>query len=391
MSYVPHLPETLAAFRRNDVQIKIISGDNPQTVAALAKQAGFDGDLKTISGMELAAMDSGDFALAAAQTTVFGRITPQQKEALVGGLQQQGQYVAMIGDGVNDVLSLKRANVGIAMESGSTATRAVAQMILRHDSFEALPPALTEGQRTVSSIQSVLKLYFVSVLALVPLIIGTVSLGLGFPYTALQSTLLSFFARGGPPIILSVIARPSQHRDNLASGFLRFTLPASLIMFVFGLLVYVGTYLGVRDRLLDMNISPQMIVELGQRTREIYDVHTAAAYIKTVAMLASQTTLTAFLSWSGILLMLFAAPPASWFAVVERPTGSRLPMIAAALLILAYIGVLVIPSLSQAFELVPLPAVVYVAVGLVIVIWMLVQREAWRGRWLERFLDLPEL
>jgi cation-transporting ATPase E len=385
----PHLPETLAAFRRNRVQVKIISGDNPQTVAALARQAGFEGDLKAVSGPELAAMSSGDFALAAAQAEVFGRISPEQKEGLVGALQQQGQYVAMIGDGVNDVLSLKRANVSIAMESGSTATRAVAAMVLRQDSFAALPAALTEGQRTVKSIENVLKLYFVSVLALVGLIIGTTTLGLGFPYTALQSTLISLFARGAPPLVLSVTARPSQHRPNLARSLLRFTLPASLLMFVFGLLVYVGTYLAVQYHILDIGVSPQMIAELAQRTHDIYDVQTPAAYVKTVAMLASQTTLTAFLSFSGILLMLFAAPSTAWFAVAAEPTRTRLPMIAAVVLIVAYICVLLVTPLSRAFELMPLPASAYAAVGLVTIIWMLVQREAWRGRWLVRFLDLP--
>jgi cation-transporting P-type ATPase E len=384
----PHLPQTLAAFRHNDVQIKIISGDNPQTVVALARQAGFDGDLKVVSGTDLATMNPGDFASAAAQATVFGRITPQQKEALVDALQQQGQFVAMIGDGVNDVLSLKRADVGIAMESGSMAARAVAEIVLRHDSFEAMAPALTEGQRTASSIESILKLYFVSVLALVPLITGTTALGLGFPHTALQGMLYSFFARGVPPLVLSVTARPSQHRDNIARGFLRFTFPAILVMFVFGLLIYVGTYLAVQNRLLNMAVSPQMILELGQRTNYIYDVQTPAAFIKTVAMLASQTTLTAFLSLSGILLMLFAAPSTRWFAVAAPPVDSRLPMIAAALLVLAFIGVLLIPPLSRTFELMPLPPSVYAVIALVTIVWMIVQREVWRGRWLERFLDL---
>jgi cation-transporting ATPase E len=384
----PHLPEMLAAFRRNHVQIKIISGDNPQTVAALARQAGFDGDLKTVSGTELAAMSPGDFASTAAQATVFGRIAPQQKEALVDALKHQGQFVAMIGDGVNDVLSLKRANVGIAMESGSAATRSVAAMVLRHDSFEAMPPALTEGQRTVSSIENVLKLYFVSVLALVPLIVGTTTLGLGFPYTALQSTLLSIFARGVPPLVLSLSARPSQHRGTITRSLVRFTLPASLVLFVFGLLVYVGTYLVVKGSLMNVAVSPQMIAELGQRTHEIYDVHTPTAFVKTVAMLASQTTLTMFLSLTGILLMLFAAPSTPWLAVAARPVRGRLPMIAAALLIAAFVGVPLIPPLSNAFELMPLPPLAYVVVGLVTIIWMLVQREVWRGRWLERFLDL---
>ena len=388
----PHLDATFAAFRQNGVQIKILSGDNPQTVAALARQAGFQGDLKTVSGTDLATMSPGDFVSAAVEGTVFGRITPQQKEALVSAMQQHGEFVAMIGDGVNDVLSLKRADVGIAMESGSTATRAVAAIVLRHDSFEAMPPALTEGRRTVSSILSVLKLYFVSVFALVPLIIGIVTLGLGFPYTSLQSTLLSFFARGAPPLVLSIIARPSQRRENIAQSLVqslvRFTLPAALSIFIFGLLIYVGTYLVVQDRLLNVSVTPQMIAELGQLTNNIYAVHTPEAFVKTVATLTSQTTLTAFLSLSGILLMLFAAPSTQWLAVVAQPVRSRLPLISAVVLILLFIGVVLVPPLGLAFELVPLPSWVYLIVGLETIIWMFVQRELWRGRWLERFLEV---
>jgi cation-transporting ATPase E len=111
-------------------------------------------------------MGEAEFAQTAASATVFGRITPQQKEALVDALRGQGEYVAMMGDGVNDVLSLKKANLGVAMESGSSATRSVAAMILLGDSFEAMPQAFTEGQRIVNSIQDILKLFMATVFAL---------------------------------------------------------------------------------------------------------------------------------------------------------------------------------------------------------------------------------
>ena len=168
----PHLQETLSSFTDNGVKLKVISGDNPQTVAALARQAGLPGDLKLVSGPELAEMSQGEFTQAAVEATVFGRITPQQKEGLVTALRDQGEYVAMMGDGVNDVLSLKKANMGIAMESGSSATRAVAAMVLLGDSFEAMPAALKEGQRIVNSIQNILKLFMVTVFALLLLVVG---------------------------------------------------------------------------------------------------------------------------------------------------------------------------------------------------------------------------
>ena len=127
------------------MRLKIISGDNPQTVAALAKQAGLGADIKLVSGLELDQMSDDDFKRAANEATIFGRITPQQKEKLVRALRDAGNYVAMIGDGVNDVLSLKQAQLGIAMQSGSQAARGVADIILLNDSFAALLPAVREG------------------------------------------------------------------------------------------------------------------------------------------------------------------------------------------------------------------------------------------------------
>jgi hypothetical protein len=159
-------------------------------------------------------------------------------------------------------------------------------------------------------------------------------------------------------------------------------------MFVFGLLIYVGTYLVVQHRMVDMAVTPQMIAELEQFTNNIYAVHTPEDYIKTVAMLTAQTTLTAFLSLSGILLMLFAAPSTPWLAVAAERVQSKLPLVAAALLALVFVCVVLISPLSQAFELVPLPLWAYLVVGLETIIWMLVQRAAWRGRWLERFLEI---
>ena len=123
----------------------MISGDNPETVAALARQAGLPADAKLVSGLELAEMSDAEFAQAAHDATIFGRMTPEQKERLVDALRKQGFYVAMTGDGVNDVLSLKKAQLGIAMQSGSQAARNVADIILLNDSFGARRPPSARG------------------------------------------------------------------------------------------------------------------------------------------------------------------------------------------------------------------------------------------------------
>ncbi|BCX11960.1 MAG: hypothetical protein KatS3mg067_0898 [Thermosynechococcus sp.] len=141
----PQCREVLARFQQAGIQVKIISGDHPETVVALGKQIGLDGGAIAISGTELAAMDDPSFDQMAEKATVFGRITPEQKAKLVTRLRALGHQVAMIGDGVNDVLSLKQANVGIAMESGSAITRNVADIVLLADSFAALPAGLSRG------------------------------------------------------------------------------------------------------------------------------------------------------------------------------------------------------------------------------------------------------
>ena len=384
----PHLQETLSSFTDNGVKLKVISGDNPQTVAALARQAGLPGDLKLVSGPELAEMSQGEFTQAAVEATVFGRITPQQKEGLVTALRDQGEYVAMMGDGVNDVLSLKKANMGIAMESGSSATRAVAAMVLLGDSFEAMPAALKEGQRIVNSIQNILKLFMVTVFALLLLVVGITILQLGFPFTTLQSTLLSFFARGAPPLVLAVTALSVRRDTDLTQNIIHFTLPASFLIFLFGLLIYTGTIFLVQNQLVDLMVTPEMLTSLqGYTTMEPASMDDEW-FKSTVLLLSAQTTLTTFFVFAGIMLMLFADPPSQWFVGGSEYTGNKLVVIAAVVLIVAYLILLMIEPLRAFFQLVPLPWIFHLTIGVLTLVWMFLQRFVWRANWLERFLDM---
>lgn len=387
----PHLQETINAFTKHDIKLKVISGDNPQTVAALARQAGLPGNLKAVSGPDLARMSPGEFAQTAAEATVFGRITPQQKEALVTALRDQGEYVAMIGDGVNDVLSLKKANMGIAMESGSSATRNVAAMVLMGDSFEAMPPALNEGTRIINSIQNILKLFMVTVFALLLLIIGVSILGLGFPFTALQSTLLSFFARGAPPFVLAVTAVAARQKTNLSRSILHFTLPASFMVFLFGLFVYIGTFFLIERGLTQVVVTPEMVASVEAAAGLSSGTLPAGQFNALATLLSAQTALTTFFVFVGIVLMLFAEPPFAWFAGGAPFRGRNwLPVIVAIVLFAAYLLLLSLPRLQGFFSLVPLPGILYATIGVIALVWMFVQRWVWRAHWLERFLDLHE-
>src|SRR5690606_12604691 len=151
--------ETVERFTGGGVALKIMSGDNPDTVAALARQAGFSEEATAISGTALVGLNDEETEKLVDENTIFGRVTPDQKEQLVHALQRRGRFVAMIGDGVNDIPALKAAQVATAMRSGSAATRSVADIVLLEDSFGALSKALLEGQRIRQGMESIFKLF----------------------------------------------------------------------------------------------------------------------------------------------------------------------------------------------------------------------------------------
>jgi len=386
----PHLKETISAFTDNGVRLKVISGDNPQTVASLARQAGLPGDLKAVSGTDLAQMSLAEFSQTAVDATVFGRITPQQKEMLVDALRDQGEYVAMIGDGVNDVLSLKKANLGVAMESGSTATRSVAAMILLGDSFEVMPLAFTEGQRIVNSIQDVLKLFMSTVFALLLLIIGISFLAIGFPFTTLQSTLLSIFARGVPPLILSILATTGRQRGSMLKNIFQFTLPASFMIFLFGLLIYIGVYFTVDRQLIQAQLAQDAITRIGENAGQDYSDLPAEQVQDMTRLTFAQTGLTSFFVLAGVLLMVFAKPPVRWLADNDENYhgGSWLSTIVAALLILVYAVILTMPQIRMFFGLANLPASLNIGIVVLTLVWVFAQLAVWRSNLFGRILGI---
>src|SRR6266568_4671414 len=154
----PDAAETLGYFAAQGVALKVLSGDSPRTVAAVAARAGLPG-----SGTPVDARDLSEDLEALGHTleehAVFGRVTPHQKQAMVKALQARGHTVAMTGDGVNDVLALKLADLGIAMGSGAPATRAVAELVLLDSRFATLPGVVAEGRRVTANIERVANLF----------------------------------------------------------------------------------------------------------------------------------------------------------------------------------------------------------------------------------------
>jgi cation-transporting P-type ATPase E len=364
----PQAHETLTAFAQAGVDLKIISGDNPETVKALAVQAGFDPKAKLISGPELDRLEDGRLDTAAIEHGVFGRITPEQKEGLVEALHAQGRYVAMTGDGVNDVLSLKKADLGIAMQSGSQATRGVADIVLTNDSFAVLPHAITEGRRIIAGMQSVLKLFLTRTFFLALLIIAVVMVGT-FPFSPRQSALLSFLTAGIPAVALAAWARPARAQRGGALGRIAsFAVPAALAVTLIGLLLFT-----------------LYCVPVFQVARGSVTVDEINATLKHTLPRA-QTVVVSFLTVCGLLLVMFVEPPSRFWAGRDEPSGDRRPAWLAIVLLLGLVAIAVVPPLSGIFDLRPVRPLDALVIAAAATVWVFFVRWAWRRRLLERFL-----
>jgi cation-transporting ATPase E len=384
----PDAVQTLAGFAKAGIRLKIISGDNPHTVAALAKQAGLEGDLRVVSGTELAELSESEFAQNAEEITIFGRITPQQKEKLVDMLCRRGHYVAMIGDGVNDVLSLKKANLGIAMQSGSAATRGVADMILLNDSFAALPPAFLEGQRIVNGMSDILRLFLTRALTVAMLIVSCAVVGVGFPYVPKHVTLLTLLTVGIPTLALAAWARSGVKRRGLLRSVIHFVMPASLTVFAFALLIFVLIFTLVLHELPAVGLTTDQLM---QYTRSLgIDVSslTSQELNAEIAALIARSALTTFTVFTGLLLVIFVEPPLEFFVGGDELSGDTRPMILAGGMLLLFFLILFIPPVRDFFELLVLPLHLYLIIGAGVVVWMFVVREVWRRRLFDRFLNI---
>ena len=224
----PDAAEIFGYFRDQGVELKVISGDNPATVAAVARRAGIDGADSFVDARSLPD-DQDALADILERTTVFGRVTPHQKRAMVHALQSRGRTVAMTGDGVNDVLALKDADMGIAMGSGSSSTRAVAQLVLLDNKFATLPRVLAEGRRVINNIERVANL-FITKAAYAVLLTALVGIaGSPFPFLPRQLTLIGTFSIGVPGFFLALAPNDALVRPGFLTRVLRFSLPAGAV------------------------------------------------------------------------------------------------------------------------------------------------------------------
>ena len=207
--------ETLEFFDRQGVDLKVISGDDPVTVSAIAKKAGLKNAEKYVDATTLVTQEELEEAVAG--YSVFGRVTPQQKKAMVLALKSQGHTVSMTGDGVNDVLALKEADCSIAMAEGSDAAKNIANVVLLDSNFSSMPDIVNQGRRVVNNIRTAASMFLIKTIFSVLLALITIFFGEAYPFEPIQMSLISACAVGIPTFLLA----QENNYDKIDHTFLR--------------------------------------------------------------------------------------------------------------------------------------------------------------------------
>jgi cation-transporting ATPase E len=222
-------PEAIAYFAAQGVTLKVISGDSPQTVSAVAARAGVPHAGDPIDARDLPE-DPGQLGALLEDHFVFGRVTPHQKESMVKALQARGHTVAMTGDGVNDVLALKLADIGVAMSSGAPATKSVAELVLLDNRFGTLPGVVAEGRRVTANIERVANLFITKTVWATLLAVAAGAALMPYPFLPRQLTIIDTLAIGVPSFFLALAPNRRRYLPGFVSRVLRFTVPAGLIV-----------------------------------------------------------------------------------------------------------------------------------------------------------------
>ncbi|MET9891530.1 cation-translocating P-type ATPase [Streptomyces sp. NPDC006465] len=232
----PDAADTLRYFADQDVKAKVISGDNAVSVGAVAGKLGLTGEVVDARRLP---DEREEMAKSLEKGTVFGRVTPQQKRDMVAALQSRGHTVAMTGDGVNDVLALKDADIGVSMGSGSEATRAVAQIVLLNNSFSTLPSVVGEGRRVIGNITRVATLFLVKTVYSVLLAVLVVCWQVEYPFLPRHLTLLSTLTIGVPAFFLALAPNKERAQPHFVRRVMRYSIPGGVVAGVATFVTYL--------------------------------------------------------------------------------------------------------------------------------------------------------
>ncbi len=298
----PDAPETLAYFAQEGVTLKVISGDNPTTVAAVAARAGLADADNALDARELPPIDDvAALGRSVDAATVFGRVNPHQKRAMVGALQERGHVVAMTGDGVNDVLALKDADVGIAMASGSEATRAVAQLVLLDSNFSGLPQVVLEGRQVINNLQRVASLFLTKTTYALLIAVFTGITAITYPFLPRHLTLVGTMVIGIPSFFLALAPNHERVQGNFLRSVALVSIPSGLIAATATMVAYL-----IARSLEGVSVTQE-------RT-------TAVLVLAGVSLLVVIRTARPFVLWKGLLV---AAMGAGLFLAIVTPLGRR--------------------------------------------------------------------
>ena len=306
---------TVSYFGSQGVALKVISGDDPATVAVIAAEAGIVGATHPVDARTLPS-DPAELADVMERTSVFGRVTPAQKQQMVAALQSRGHVVAMTGDGVNDVLALKRADLGIAMGSGAAATRTAAQIVLLDNRFATMPSVVAEGRRVLGNIERVSDLFLNKSFYATTLAVLTTVLTLQYPLLPRHSTVVNALTIGVPAFFLALMPNTQLFRPGFLGRVLALTIPSGLICGLAVMASYGLSLMGSRAAVQSGALSSAQATGEARIT----------------------ATITLFLAAWWVLVLVARPLNALRWAIVLAMAG-------------AFVGVLVIPSISEFFAL----------------------------------------
>jgi len=305
----PDAAETLAYFSRQGVALKVISGDNPRTVSAVAATVGLEHADEAVDARGLPD-DADELADVLEDSSVFGRVSPHQKRAIVGALQSRGHVVAMTGDGVNDALALKDADIGIAMGNGAPATRAVAQIVLLDGRFAHMPGVVAEGRRVIANIERVANLFVTKSVYAMLLAIAVGVVRWEYPFLPRHLTIVSTLTIGVPAFFLALAPNVSRYVPGFVKRVLEFAIPCGFVAAA----ATFSSYAIVRD-VLDVDLTQA-------RTTATLVLLVVGLWV--LAILARPITpFRAALvgSMVGLFLLVLTYPPAREFYALEIPPG----------------------------------------------------------------------
>ncbi len=292
--------DTLRYFAAENVELKIISGDSAVSVAAVASTLGIAGADQPVDARTLPD-DTAALSERMAAASIFGRVAPDQKRAMVQALQADGHTVAMTGDGVNDVLALKDADIGVAMGSGSPAARAVAQIVLLDNTFAALPHVVAEGRRVIGNIERVSVLFLTKTVYSVLLAILIGAAQLRFPFLPRHVTLIGWFTIGVPAFFLALAPNTERARAGFVPRVMRRAVPAGVVVAVASFV----TYLLVRSG--------------GEGTSE----QDSTAVVITLVMIATWVLAVVARPYAWWKIVLLAAMVSGFLLCLLLPVGQR--------------------------------------------------------------------